>query len=193
MEILNKLFISKVRVKILEVYMKEPQADHHVRGLVRLLDEEINAVRRELRNLQDAGILTSQQMGNKVVYQLNKYCPIIPELKGLFLKDNPTAKQVLRICQLFPEINIAILTSNYINNKYENDFDLDVLFVGDPDVTAFSNEMLSVERELKRQLRYTIISTQDFEFRKRKRDQFVINILKGEKVVLLGDEKDLNI
>lgn len=191
MEILGKLFISKVRLKILDVFMKDTEAEYHVRGLVRLLDEEINAVRRELKNLQEAGILESQQMGNKVVYKVTKYCPIIPELKAMFIKDSDMVRLVLSVCKQFPQVKVAVLTKNYIHNKYEHDYDLDIFFVGDPDVTAFSEAMLAVERELKKQLRYTIISSQDFDFRKKKRDAFVVDILRNEKIVLLGEETDL--
>ena len=62
---LKNLFISKVRVRILQQYMFHPTEGYHVRGLVRLLNEEINAVRRELLNLKDAGILVSHKEGNK--------------------------------------------------------------------------------------------------------------------------------
>jgi hypothetical protein len=173
--------------------MKNPEVDHHVRGLVRLLDEEINAVRRELKNLQEAGILVSEPMGNRVVYRINKYCPIIPELTSLFRKDTDTAKQILRVCKMFPEVTIAILTSNFIQNKYDNDYDLDVLFVGEPDMQAFANEMLIVERELRRQMRYTVMPSADFDFRKKKRDTFLVNILKNDRIVLLGNDKDLSV
>ena len=61
---LKKLFISKVRVNILSIYMTNLAASHHVRGLVRLIDEEINAVRRELLNLESAEILKSKKVGN---------------------------------------------------------------------------------------------------------------------------------
>jgi len=69
---LKKLFISKVRISILEVFLSNLDAAHHVRELVRILDEEINAVRRELMNLESAGLLKSKKEGNKVVYRVNK-------------------------------------------------------------------------------------------------------------------------
>ena len=58
---LKKLFISKVRISILEVFLSNLDAAHHVRELVRILDEEINAVRRELMNLESAGLLKSKK------------------------------------------------------------------------------------------------------------------------------------
>ena len=63
---LKKLFISKVRVSILKTYLLDLKASFHIRELVRELDEEINAVRRELINLEEAGILKSKKDGNKL-------------------------------------------------------------------------------------------------------------------------------
>ena len=58
---LKKLFISKVRISILGVYLSDLDTSHHVRELVRILDEEINSVRRELMNLESAGLLKSKK------------------------------------------------------------------------------------------------------------------------------------
>ena len=77
---LKNIFISKVRVRILKQYMFHPFDGYHVRGLVRLLDEEINAIRRELLNLKEAGILISHKDGNKLVYELNPECTISNDL-----------------------------------------------------------------------------------------------------------------
>mgnify|MGYP000995040131 CR=1 FL=1 len=92
---LKNLFISKVRVKILDQYMTNFDASFHVRGLVRILNEEINAVRRELLNLQAAGVLKSQKDGNNIVYKLNKDCPSVWELRSMFFKESKIGTEIL--------------------------------------------------------------------------------------------------
>jgi len=78
---LKSLFISKVRIRVLAKYMEDVNKPYHVRGLVRELGEEINAVRRELLSLKKAGLLTSKKDGNKIMYTVDKQCPIVWEFK----------------------------------------------------------------------------------------------------------------
>ena len=92
---LKNLFISKVRISILTVFLSNINTPYHVRGLVRMLDEEINAVRRELINLENAGILKSKKEGNKLVCRVNKECPIIWELRSIFYKESDLGKAII--------------------------------------------------------------------------------------------------
>jgi len=54
---LRDLFISKVRVKLLQIFFDDPNELYYVRQLVRKAGEEINAVRRELNHLEQPGLL----------------------------------------------------------------------------------------------------------------------------------------
>lgn len=185
------LFISKVRIKILRIYLEDPETEHHVRELVRLTDEEINAVRRELKNLEKAGILVSKPKLNKIIFKLNPYCAIVNELKLIFYKDSPFNNSIVQMAKEIGSIELALLTNNFLTGKYINQTDVDLLFVGSPDINALNSKMTEIERQYQKQIRYTIISKDDFEFRKKKRDPFLINILHNDKILLVGSEKDL--
>ena len=89
---LKSLFVSKVRIKVLAKYMEDVNKSYHVRGLVRELGEEINAVRRELLSLKKAGLLESHKEGNKIMYTINKQCPILWELRSMFFKESDIGK-----------------------------------------------------------------------------------------------------
>src|SRR3972149_4941876 len=62
------ILISKVRVKVLELFLGNPGQIYHVRDIVRRVDEEINAVRRELARLEKPGLLTSEWRANRRFY-----------------------------------------------------------------------------------------------------------------------------
>ncbi|HAM37173.1 TPA: hypothetical protein DCP42_00405, partial [Patescibacteria group bacterium] len=100
--------------------MLDLSAAFHVRGLVRILDEEINAVRRELLNLQDAGLLTSKKDGNKLVYKLNQKYPILPELRSMFYKESNIGRAILKVAEEIEGIQLLVLTESFIKNRYEN-------------------------------------------------------------------------
>ena len=65
------IITSKVRVKILDLYFSDVKEMYHVRGIVREIKEEINAVRRELERLENAGLFKKEKRGNRVYYFLN--------------------------------------------------------------------------------------------------------------------------
>lgn len=69
---IDQLFGSKTRVKLLRFFFANQDEEFFVRELTRLLDEQINSIRRELINLAEAGVVKSITKDNKVFYQLNK-------------------------------------------------------------------------------------------------------------------------
>jgi len=188
---LKNLFISKVRVRILEQYMLDLNAAFHVRGLVRVLDEEINAVRRELLNLQEAGLLYSKKDGNKLVYRINKKCPIIPELRSMFYKESSMGKSILKVADTIEGIQVIVLTDSFIKNKYENPTDVDFLFIGNMKVRDLSTAMSELEKDQKRDIRFSAITKEDFDFARKKKEPFLMNILEKDKMIISGQISDL--
>jgi predicted transcriptional regulator len=83
---LEHLFTSHTRVKLLELFLLRPEREIHVREICRITALNINAVRRELANLEEIGLLTSSRRGNARFYTVNIAFPIYQELVGIFLK-----------------------------------------------------------------------------------------------------------
>jgi DeoR/GlpR family transcriptional regulator of sugar metabolism len=83
---LERLFTSRSRVKLLELFLLQPEREVHVREICRITEVNINAVRRELANLEEMGLLRSCRRGNARYYTVNIAFPIYQELVGIFLK-----------------------------------------------------------------------------------------------------------
>ncbi len=188
---LKKLFISKVRISILSLYMSNINASYHVRGLVRILDEEINAVRRELLNLESAGLLKSKKEGNKLVYKINKDFPILWELRSIFYKESQIGEKILNAVKNIEGIELVVLTNSFIKEKYENNTDVDFLFIGEMKVRDLSVAMSQIEKDLAREIRYSAITKEDFDFARKKKEPFLMNVLENDKIVLFGQISDL--
>lgn len=184
---LERLIISKVRLKVLRIFLLNQENSYHIRALVRILEEEINAVRRELKNLELFGIITSKHQANKLVYSIKPECLFLNELKALFLKDSEEIKLINEIIGKLDKVNSLILTKSYINNKYESLEDIDMLLIGRPDMNKLSKEITKLEKEIGRELRMSVLSPEDFDFKKKRRDKFLIDIMEGDKIVLIGD------
>jgi hypothetical protein len=188
---LKNLFISKVRIRILERYMSNTKASFHVRGLVRELGEEINAVRRELLNLKSAGILKSIKDGNKIVYTIDKSCPIIWELRSMFFKESEMGQLLYSKLSTVNGITVGIVTDAFLQNKHENPTDIDMIFIGDMKVKELTTVMSALEKELDRVIKYAAMKPEDYEFGRRKKDPILMNALQNDKIIILGKDSDL--
>ncbi|MCG2690615.1 hypothetical protein L6249_00895 [Candidatus Parcubacteria bacterium] len=71
---LEKLFGSRARVKILNIFLLNPREKYYIRQLSRNLKLQLNSTRRELENLEKFGILTSVHgVSSKVGDSANDY------------------------------------------------------------------------------------------------------------------------
>ena len=77
---LKRIFISQTRLKLINIFFYKPEEIFYVRQLVRLADEEINSVRRELDNLQKSGLINSERRGNRLYYWADKQSPLFTNL-----------------------------------------------------------------------------------------------------------------
>ncbi|KKS61816.1 MAG: Transcriptional regulator [Candidatus Collierbacteria bacterium GW2011_GWD2_42_50] len=97
---LSDLIISKVRVKLLKIFLSDSKNMFYVRELTRATKEEINAVRRELDHLQKAGLLKSEKRGNRLYYSVKTTFSIYPELSNLVSKSNLSSKTKVNLVLL---------------------------------------------------------------------------------------------
>src|SRR5665213_274115 len=92
---IEQLFGSKTRVKLLQLFYSNPNRSFFVREITRKIDEQINSVRRELSNLLSIGIITSDNTNNKLYYEVNQkfeyYDPLQQIFGGGLKKAGPKA------------------------------------------------------------------------------------------------------
>lgn len=188
---LKNILISKVRIRVLEQFFFNPATPYHVRGLVRILDEEINAIRRELLNLEAAGILKSEKQTNKIVFHVVPGNPLVEDLRNLILKSSDLGKKLLKVTKESGKTECVIMTESFLTNTYNDPNDVDLLFIGDIDVRKLAAGMKDIETELNRELRFTVMTAQDFDFGKKKRTPVILNTLNGDYVTIVGSLKKL--
>jgi hypothetical protein len=189
---LEQLFSSKTRVKLLSLFLSNPDTAFYVRELTRKLNERINSIRRELANLEDIGLLARHEEDRKVYYQIDKSFYCFSELQNLFMKVKigPQDRLIREIRQI-PGIQYAVLTGFFTNNRYSN---TDILLVGTlnkPEVQALVSEF---QRELDREINFTIMDSDEYQFRRDMSDGFVSRLHQGEYIVVLDKlkKKDAN-
>jgi predicted nucleotidyltransferase len=183
---LERFFTSKTRVKILTLFLLSPDRDLHIREIVRLLQENINAVRRELNNLEETGLLKSALKGNMKIYTLNKEMPLYEELTSMVLKTEGVAKILKEHLNELGTIQYAFIYGSFANNTAQINSDIDLFIIGTINEKKLISVLHELEKQLSREINYVLFTPKEFVTRKRKKDPFVVNVLKEPKVMLLG-------
>ena len=188
---LKSLFISKVRIRVLEKYMADLSKSYHVRGLVRELGEEINAVRRELSFLESKGILNREPRANRVYYSLSKNYPFYYDLIKIGSKNIGLGEQVLKNRVKLGKIKYAMFSGRFLRKIKEQPDEVDLLVVGTVVLPELALLVREEEKRLATEINYTVMTEEEFDFRKKKRDPFILSILSGSRVMLIGDEESM--
>lgn len=185
------LFISKVRVKILELFLGDPGQVFHVREIVRRVDEEINAVRRELARLEKTGLLSSEWRANRRLYTAKKDFIFYFELLSMINKSVGLGGSILKNKGKLGKVRYAMLSGSFVRGKPYTPSDVDLFVVGTivlPELGAIVREE---EARRSREINFTPMTEEEFAFRKSRRDPFVMDILSKPRVMLIGDEEEM--
>lgn len=188
---MDKLFVSRVRIKLLRHFLENPDTPIHLRGSVREIDEEINAVRRELIRLEEVKLIRSDRRGNRKYYLLNQDGPFIQELRGIIYKTFGLGGAIIKRQSKLGDIRFAILTGNYYTGISNMEHPVDLVLIGNPEMDELEKLIKEQEKKEAREINYTVFTPKDFDLRKRRSDSFVIELLVAPKLMLIGTISEL--
>lgn len=185
---LSDILVSKVRVKMLELFFEKPSEMFYVREITRLVKEEINAVRRELDRMLECGLLKSEQRSNRLYYFLNKRYLYFQELQRIVIKTTGIGKKIRKFRRKLGDVSYVVFTGAFINQEKLNKDELDILVVGEVVLPELEALIKGEEKTFGREINYAVIETEEFEFRKARRDPFIMEVMYGVRVMVIGDE-----
>jgi hypothetical protein len=192
MAFLSDLITSKVRIKILELFFSNLKEIYHVRGIVRETDEEINAVRRELTKLEKDGILRKEPRGNRIYYSVRSEHSFYGDLISMVGKTKGLGKTLIDNKGKIGKVAFIMFSGKFVRMKdRKKDEDVDILVVGEVVLPELASLIRAEESIRAREINYTVMSREEFDFRKKRRDPFLLGILAGSRVMIIGDEEDL--
>ena len=186
---LSDILVSQVRVDILKLFFVAGAAEfYHVRDITRRVGTEINAVRRELLRLTKAGILKKEPRGNRVYYRVRELNPYISDLITLVNKDTGLGRNLIDDLDKMGNVKLIILSKPFLYGRAATPNDIDLLVVGKLNQERLGKLIKDEEVRSKREINYTILPEDEFEFRKKRKDPFLLNILLQPRIVVFGDE-----
>ncbi len=187
---LKDLFVSEVRIKILLLTLTRPDEQFHVRAIVRAVKAEINAVRRELAKLEEMGLLRKRQSGNRIYYKADTSHIYYSELLAMVAKTEGVGGIILKNAKDLGTIKFAVLSTAFLKGRKSTVLDVDLLLVGNLDLEVLKRVISIGEREIGTEVNYSVMSEEDFTFRKRKNDHFISKVMTQSRTMLMGDEEE---
>lgn len=199
---LEKLFGSKARVKILKLFLIHPLEKYYIRQLSRDLKLQLNSVRRELENLENFGILTSNLKDvdaleapagrpepaagqEKKYYRSNPNFVLFDEIKALIVKAQILyEKDFVQKLQSIGRVKLLVLTGIFVNNPNTM---IDILLVGKINKVKLVKLIKELEIELGREINFTVFNPREFKYRRDITDIFLYGILEGRKLVVIDE------
>jgi DNA-binding transcriptional ArsR family regulator len=187
---LQDFMISKVRVKMIELFYTSQNEMYYVREITRAIKEEINAVRRELDRMLEAGILKSEQRGNRLYYSLNPKYLFFQELQQMVAKSAGLGDKIRKARRKLGTVTFVMFSARFIKGLAPRQSELDLLVIGDIVLPELEQLVKFEEKRLEREINYAVFSDEEFEFRKTRRDPFIMDVLYGSRVMVIGSEEE---
>lgn len=191
MATLQDFIVSRVRVKLLKQFLTDPSEMYYVRQLTRSTKEEINAIRRELQRLEQIGFLKSENRGNRLYYYPNTRYDFYPDFINLVAKTTGLGLAIRKNRTKIGKIKFAVLSGKFARKAERDPNEVDLLVVGTIIIPELSRLVQAEEKTRNAEINYTVMSLEEFQFRKDRRDPFLLGILGQSRIMLIGDEADL--
>lgn len=190
---LEHLFGSKTRTKLLTLFLHNPDKAFFVRELTRLIETQINAVRRELENLVELGLVNEADAADaeakrpgvkRKYYKMNEMFPLLSEIRTLVTKAHLLMERRLdREITALGDIHYFALLGSFIGKPGSP---VDVFVVGIVDEEEMRKLIKRLEKELGFEINFTCMTLQEFMYRKEITDRFLYSILEAPKNVVVN-------
>ncbi len=188
---LEELFVSRVRVKILQLFLSSNDGLFHVREIVRRVSEEINAVRRELARMEKFGMVSSEWRANRRLYRFRKDYIYYRELLNLVAKSTGLGGAIIKNKGKLGRIKYAMMASRYFKNELAESENVDLLIVGQIVLPELQAIVADEQAKRENEINYSFMDEAEFQFRVKRRDPFILKVIVQPKIMLLGSEEDL--
>ena len=190
---IDQLFGSKTRVKLLHLFLNNPGRSFYVREITRKIDEQINSVRRELANMLNIGIIKSDSANNRLYYEINQEYQYYKPLRAIFADEKITTATPhtstegdwAKRLKPLGAVKVALLSGKLVRGAKG---DVDMLLAGDLNRTQVSKFVKELEEQEGSPINYTVMSYEDFYYRLSIKDFFVTSIVSDKKSVLIDTE-----
>ena len=177
---------SRLRRELLSHFFTNPQAELYLRELAVLLKEDAGNLSKELAMLETLGIFNSRLSGKQKYFSLNRQYPLYKELKSVVFKTIGIEGSLKELLGKIEGLKVAFIYGSFAEGKEKSTSDIDLFLVGLPDEDILMEKIESLEKRLGREINYNVYPGKEFKEKLRRKDSFIINLMKRPKIFLKG-------
>ena len=188
---LTKLFKSKIRIELLNMFFSNPDRAFYVREIEKITGEDYRNISRELRNLENIGLLKSRKEGNLKYFTLNKKFLLFEELRSIFLKTRGVAAVLKEALSKSAGIDFAFIYGSVASGKDTAKSDIDVMVIGDISLEELLKLIAGTEDVLGREVNPSLFDLKEIIKRMKEKDPFIMNGMNEPRIMLIGEDDEL--
>ena len=177
---------SKARRRLLTYYFTNPKSRHHLRDLAERLSVDPSNLSKELARLERQGLFLSEVSGRQKYFQLNRGYPLFSEVRGIVAKTIGAVPLIAQSLKKIEGIGEAYLYGSFARNHHDAASDIDVLVIGAPSEEILAEAGRKLERQLGREVNFTVLTRQEFNSRRARRDAFLQDVWHNKRVSLIA-------
>lgn len=183
---LEYLITSQTKRQLLRLFFTNPERAFFLREIARFLGSPLSGVRKELLQLEKAGIIISQREGGRLYFKLKKDFAFFEELKRIILGTVGLGDVLKRKLQSPRSIKLAFIYGSVARGEETPQSDIDLFIVGNITEKELHRIITRAENEISREINYTLMTPKEFQERIKSDDPFLKRLFREEKIFLKG-------
>jgi predicted nucleotidyltransferase len=141
--------------------------------------------------LEREGLFRSEVSGRQKYFRLNQEYPLFDEVRSIVAKTIGAAPVIAQSLKIIEGIEEAYLYGSFARNQQDAASDIDVLVIGTPRAEALAEAVRKLERQLGREINYTVLTRKEFASRRTRKDAFLENVWHSKRVSLIAPHERL--
>lgn len=187
----RSIFGSKIREKILTLLYLNKEKELYLREIAGNIGASAGTVQREIRNLQQMGVVSTRRSGNRVYYSLNKGNPIYKELASIVKKQGGLVGELKKGLMGNKDIKICFIYGSYVSAKDTAESDIDLFVIGEIKGVDLAVRLRVIEKDLGREISPYVITEGELKKKLKQKGHFLRAVIKAEKLFIKGNDDKL--
>lgn len=189
-EVLEKLFRSKAEIKLLRLFLNNPDEGYTLNEIIGRLKVNSSLARKEINNLVKIKFLILRKKVKKNYYYANRDFVFYNELRKLIFKTNPTSSDKIKLQVMkLGQIRFVLISGILINSDKGR---IDIVIIGEHiNKTKLKNFLSDIEAEVGKNINYSCMTTDEFRYRKNMFDKFIIDVFEDPHRILINKLKNI--
>ena len=176
---------SKVAIKLLDYYFLNPDSQHYINELARILELDPKNTETKLKEFEKDGLFKSEFRGKERYFFLEKDNPVLEHYRQIFLKTHGIEKRLKDMLSNIKGLKEAYIFGSYASNKMDSSSDIDILAIGSHSVLELQRLIAKLQKDTGREFNVTNLSLKEFEAKKKDKDPFINSVFKTKIIKLI--------